>query len=279
MITSAMITKLRRKYNDLPRSHEDQIAGDGASTVYQTRFSPIKESSFRLYVNNSLRAASAYTIDYDTGDLQLGAATSGTIKVQYQEVKFRDQSWLEFIQEGIGDFGDTFYRSAMRNPSAVTLSAGKQVYDMPSACIRLLEVLESDDFTSAGNFKRPGVNISYDRRSNKMILGNKPTRANYLQISYLKKLAKPTATSSVLDLEDNWLDILDKKVGAIQARSYADRISKQGNVSVEEGALSVAQLRALANDNEIIFRDAIKKNRPVLPAISIPFYIPTGGPV
>ena len=279
MITSAFVSKLRRKYNDLPENHQDVRDGDGSSTVYKTKNAPIKESSFKQYVNNALQNASGYTIDLDTGDLELGAATSNEIKSQYKGVKFRDQHWLEFIQDAFDSMGDQFFKTVIRSASGITLSAGVQVYDCPSDCIRLTEVLESDDYTSAGNFKKPFVNMNYDRRSNKLVLGAKPTKANYLQISYQRKLTRPVATSGTLDVEDNWLQLLDLHVGAQQARSYADRIAKQGNVSVEEGHISMSHLRTLANDSDIKFENLKRKLKPVPPSVSIPYYIHGGGDV
>lgn len=279
MITSALITKLRRKYNDLPENHQDIRDGDGSSTIYKTMKAPIEEDSFKQYINDVLQNTTGYTIDLDTGDLELGAATSNKIKSQYKGVKFRDQHWLEFIQDVFDSVGDQFFKTVVRSVTGITLSANVQVYDCPSSCIRLTEVLESDDYTSGGNFKKPFVNMSYDRRSNKLILGAKPTKANYLQISYQRKLTRPTATSSTLDVENSWLQLLDSHVGAAQARSYADRIAKQGNVSVEEGHISMSHLRQLANDNDIKFENLKRKLKPVMPSISIPYYIHGGGDV
>jgi hypothetical protein len=279
MITSDLILKYRRRFNDLPTHHQDKMTGDGVATSYSVSHFPIKESTFQLYVNNSLLATSGYTIDLDTGDIELASATSYEIKARYQSVSFRDQHWLEFIQEGMSSFGDRFYSAVMRSPSGMSLSAGVQVYDCPSACIRLTEVLESDDYTLSGNWVKPRVNLSYDRRSNTLVLGQKPSKANYLEISYLARLTKPTDTSSVITMEEDWYGLLGYKVGSIQALAFADRIAKQGNVSVEEGAFSVAQLRQLANDNEAMFERSYKRIKPVLPSYTIPYYIPAGGQI
>lgn len=277
MITSAFISKIRRKYNDTPVKHEDVIQGDGASTIYRTQFFPILEGSFRLYVNNVLKTVgSDYSIDLDTGDIVLAAATSSEIKAQYQEVKFRDQHWLEAVQDTFDSFGDGFFKSVIRSASGITLSAGVQVYSCPANCIRITEALESTNYTSSGPFSQVNTNTRYDRWSNKLILGNRPGRANYMQISYLRKLTRPTATSSVLDLEDSWLELLDLKSGAAYLRSMANRYAQQGNATIEEGYLSVAQLRQLANDNETIFENRKRKIKPVMPASTIPYYIADG---
>lgn len=277
MLVSGFISVLRRRYNDLPTKHQDTRTGDGSSTIYKTQFAPIKESSFKQYINNSLIAASGYTIDLDTGDLVLIAATSNEIKSQYQEVKFRDQHWLEAIQSAVDALGDQFFRSVVGDVSSMHISADVQKYNCPSSCIKLTEVLESSDYTSAGSWNKPKVNIRYDRRSNVLVFGSKPSKANYMLISYLRKLNRPTAATSALDVEDSWLQLIDLKAGAIFLRSQASKIAQQGNATVEEGHLSMAQLRALANDNEILFENLKKKLKPIMPASEVPFYIHGGG--
>jgi hypothetical protein len=279
MIVSALIGEMRREASDLPEKHKDVRAGDGLSTVYKTKYAPILESSFKLYVNNALQAASGYTVDLDTGDIDLQGPTSNEVRVQYQSVQHRDQHWLEFIQSSIRAFGDKFYRATIRDASAMSISANVQVYDCPSTCIRATEILESDDFTSGGNYRQLNTNVRYDRRSNKIILGNKPTTANFVELSYLKRLSVPTATSDTLDVEENWIEMVKLKSIAKHARAYAYQIAKDGNVSVEEGHLQMRDLRALANDSEILFEDLKKKNKPVMPNSTIPFEIDGGGTV
>jgi len=279
MLVSAFISVLRRRYNDLPVKHSDVRTGDGSSTIYRTQFAPIKEGSFRLYINNALQSSSAYTIDYDTGDMVLASATSNKINAQYQEVKFRDQHWLEAIQSSFDSFGDQFFRAVMGDSSSVILSANVQLYDCPSSCIKLTNVLQSSDYTTSGYWVKPRINMRYDKNSNKLILGTKPTKKNYLLISYLRRLARPTSTASVLDVENRWLELLELKSGAHYHRSMASRIAQQGNATVEEGHLSMAHLRTLANDNEIMYENLKKKLKPLMPAQEIPYYVHGGGAV
>lgn len=281
MITSAFISKIRRKYNDNPIKHQDTVAGDGSSKVFRTQFYPIKEGSFSLYKDNVLQAVSGYSIDLDTGDMVINSApaSGAELRVEYQEVKFRDQHWLEATQDAFDSFGDQFFRSVVRSTSGITLSGGVNVYSCPSNCIRLTEALESTTYTSAGPFRQIGTNVRYDRWSNKMVLGQAPSRANFMEISYLRKLARPTTTADILDVEDSWLDLLDLKTGSTYLRSMANRYAQQGNATIEEGYLSVAQLRQLANDNESMFENRKRKIRPVMPASNINYNIPGGGTV
>ena len=277
MIVSGLISELRRKYNDLPIKHNDKRTGDGSSTIYKSSFHPIKEDSFKLYINSNLQDSSGYTIDLDTGDIALSVATSAEINAQYQEVKFRDQHWLEAIQSAFRSLGDQFFKAVIGDTTGMTISADIQVYDCPSGCIRMNKVLESDDYTSAGDWTPPRINTRYDRRSNKLILGSKPSKANYLNLSYLRKLTVPAAASAALDAEDTWIELLDLKAGSQFLRSQANKIAMQGNATIEEGHLSISHIRQLANDNEIMFENLKKKLKPVLPATEIPYYIHGGG--
>jgi hypothetical protein len=278
MIISDFILKLRRKYNDNPVKHEDVIQGDGSSTVYRTQFFPILEGSYRLYVGGVLKTESTdYDIDLDTGDIDLADATSAEIRIQYQEVKFRDQHWLEVIQDSFDSFGDQFFKSVIRSSSGIALVANQDVYDCPSSCIRLTEALESTTYLSAGPFRPLSTNVRYDRASNKMVLGQKPNRANYMEISYLRKLTRPVAVANTLDIDDKWLKLLDLKSGAEFLRSMANRYAQQGNATIEEGYLSVAQLRQLANDNEQMYENLKSNIRPVMPASTISYYINGAG--
>ena len=278
MIISDFILKLRRKYNDNPIKHEDIVQGDGSSTVYRTQFFPILEGSYSLYIGGVLKTESTdYDIDLDTGDIDLSAATSAEIRIQYQEVKFRNQHWLEVIQDSFDSFGDQFFKSVIRSSSGITLAANQDVYNCPSSCIRLTEALESVTYLSAGPFRPLSTNVRYDRASNKMILGQKPNRANYMEISYLRKLTRPVAVANTLDIDDKWLKLLDLKAGAEFLRSMANRYAQQGNATIEEGYLSVAQLRQLANDNEQMYENLKSKIKPVMPASTISYYINGAG--
>ena len=277
MLVSAFISVLRRRYNDLPKKHSDIRTGDGSSTVYKTMFSPIKESSFKLYIKNTLQDTSGYTIDLDTGDITLGSATSGKINAQYQQVNFRDQHWLEAIQSAVDSLGDQFFRTVIGDTSSMTLSADVQKYDCPSSCIKMTEILESDDYTTSGDWIKLSVNKRYDRGSNVLVISSKPSKANYLLISYLRKIARPTATTSALDVQDNWLELLELKTGAHYHRAMSSRIAQQGNATIEEGHLSMAQLRAMANDFELMYENLKKKLKPIMPASEIPYYIHGGG--
>jgi hypothetical protein len=277
---STFIAELRRDVGDIPQRHEDRLTGDGSSTVYKTKFSPIVEGSYAVYVNNALKTeglANDFTLDLDTGDLVLTAATSNEIRIQYKSAAFRDAWWLSMIQGGIQKWGDKFYRTTIRSLTGMSLSANVDVIKAPSDSIRLTEVLQSADYTSAGSFVPLGMNHAYDRRSNSLVLGLKPSRANYLSVSYLRRVAIPTTTASNLDIEDNWKELLGASCKEDFARNRALQLSQQGNASVEEGHLSVQGMRLLANDMHLLYRELKQQLKPVMPSYAIPYYIPNGG--
>ena len=277
MITSALISNLRREYNDLPERHHDEKTGDGTSTVYKSKFSPILEGSYSLLISNALKTENSdYTLDKDTGDIDLAAATSSIIDFKYKSVNFRDQHWLESIQGAFDSLGDQYFRTTIRE--SFNISASVQVYSAPSGCVRVYELLESSDYTASGTFSKPQTNWRYDKSANKIILGLKPSKANYAKISYLKRLTRPTLTSSTLDVEDKWLELIRLKAGSTYLHSMANKYAQQGNATVEEGHLSVSYLRQLANDNEIKFENLKKRLKPVMPSFEIPFHMHDGGP-
>jgi len=277
MTTAEFITRLRRKYNDIPTKHEDIRTGDGISTFYKLKYSPILESSCSLYINNALKAEGAgndYLLDYDTGDITLASVTTFDIKARYKEVKFRDQGWLEAIQSAFESLGDQFFTTVLRD-DPIAIPAQTQKVDMPAGCIRVIEVLEAA--TEADQWTKPRINMRYDRRSNILVLGNAPTSTRYYTVSYQKKLTAPTAVGDDLEIDDNWLPLIELKAGSEYLRSMANRIAQQGSATIEEGHLSVGTLRQLANDNEVLFENLKRKLKPVMPNSDIPYWIPTGG--
>lgn len=281
MITSAFISQLRREAGDIPVLHRDAIVGDGSSTRYATKFSPILESSLSLTVNNVAKTENSFfTVDYDTGDISLQSAVgaTGTIRVTYKEVHFRDSEWLGFIKTGHRALGDQFFKMVNFDTTGVTLSRYVQKYNAPSACIRILKVLESDNFTTSGNWRIINSNWRYDRRANQLLLGSKPQRANYVALTYQRRVTVPTATSSVLDIEDNWLEIVAEKAKEQYFRSRAAQIAQMGNAATDEGFLKVQNLLGMAKNAADQFEILRQRNKPVMPGLEIPIHDPSLGP-
>lgn len=284
MITSAFVTQLRRTFNDLPKLHKDTRNGDGDSTVYKTKYAPIKEGSVTLKVNNVTKTeglANDFTLDYDTGDIQMTAApTNGqALDVIYKEVNFRDAHWLDAIAQAYQAMGDQFFGTVIMNTSSMRLSAGLRKFNMPSNCIRLLKVFESSNLLSSGTYIPLRTNWEYDRRANQLVLGQPKTVVNFAALSYLTKITAPSAVGMTLPGEENWQAIVREKAGAAYLRSMADRIAQQGNATVEEGHFNPAVLRALANDHEQQFEILRKRHKPIMPNLEIPYWDPNGGQI
>lgn len=284
MITSAFITQLRRVFNDLPKLHSDIRLGDGSSTIFKTKYSPIKESSVTVKISATVKTegiANDYVIDYDTGDLVMNAAPGNNLPLQaiYKEVNFRDAHWLDAIGAGYRAMGDQFFSTVIMNTSAFRLSAGVTKFNLPANCIRLLKVFESVDYTSGGRYYPIRTNWEYDRRANQLVLAQSKTRSNYCALSYLTKITAPSAVSMTLPGEDNWKEIIKEKAGAEYLRSMANRIGQQGNATVEEGHFNPAVLRALAADHEAQFEVLRRRLKPIMPNLEIPYWDAKAGMV
>lgn len=273
MITSGFIKQLRRQFHDNPELHQDSIVGDGSSTVYQAKFAPIKEGSSELSINNVIKTENTdYTLDYDTGDIELTNATSNTISHVYNSVKFRDADWLNAIQAGHQAMGDQFFKTVVMDTSSMQISGGSQIINCPANCIRVLQLFESNNFSASPTQWVPlRTNWRYDRRSNKITTSVKPTRNNYVAATYLRKIVAPSSVSMPLDVEENWEAILTAKAGEEFFRSMANKIAQQGNATVEEGHLNVQALRVMANDYAAEFESLRKRLKPVMPNLGLPF--------
>lgn len=274
MVTSGFIAQLRRQYRDLPILHNDVIVGDGSSTVFASKTFPIKEGSSELSINNVIKTENTdYTLDYDTGDIELTSATSNTISHVYKSVNFRDADWLDAIAAGHQSLGDQFFKTVVMDTSSMAISSGSQKINCPAGCIRIISLFESDNFsTSPSRWVPLQTNWRYDRRSNKILTSVKPSRNNYIAASYLRKVITPSSVTMSLDIEDDWQQIVGAKAGEQYFRSMAGKIGQQGNATVEEGHLNVQALRILANDSAQEFEVLRKRLKPVMPNLGLPYY-------
>lgn len=281
MITSALISQLRRQYDDKPKSTRVARAGDGATTLFNLGKFPVIEGSYSIYKGTSAQTeGSNYTLDKDTGDLNYSIAPAASIEAiaDYKYANFRDQNWVEAINHGIESLNSRgFFKQVVRNTAIMRLSANVRVYNGPSACIDLYEVLESDDYTVSGGFRRLGVNWSYQQDANKLVLGNKPTVANRLAISYLRNLKTYTAISATLDVLDDWLELVKVKAGAYYFRHMAAKKATEGNANIDEGHFSFTSLRTMANDLEADFERLAARKKPTRPTKEFQYHLGGGG--
>lgn len=278
MITSAYISKLRRQFSDMPKLHKDTRDGDGSSTVYKSKFSPIKEGTATVQVSGAFKTENTdFTLDYDTGDLRMtvAPASGSDLDLVYKEVNFRDQHWLDAIADGYRAMGDQIFGTVIMNTSSLRLSAGIRTFSAPSNCIRMLSIFECQ--TSAGTYTPIRTNWEYNRQANKFTLGNAKSLTYYAALTYLTKITAPSAVTMAMTGEENWHPLITHKAGAYYLRAQAEKIAQQGNATIEEGHFNPAVLRALANDHDAQFEILRHRVKPVMPALDIKYWNPSAG--
>jgi len=283
MITSALISQCRREYGDQPKSVRVTRDGDGVNNLFNLGFFPVIEGSYIIYVASSAKTEiSHYTLDKDNGDLKIVTTPSSgqEVKSEHKYAHWRDQNWNEAINQAIETLNARgFFRQIVRDKTVMAISANVQSYSGPTNCVDLYEVLQSDDYTTSGNFIKLAANWRYDQDANKMVLGLIPSKANKLAVSYLRNLKTYTATSATLDALTDWMELLKKKAGATFYRSLAGKIAKQGAATIDEGHFSFSNLRTMANDLDTQFEIEAKRKKPTRPAKDIEYHSEAGGVV
>ena len=266
---------------DEPKSTRMQRTGDGSATLFNTGNFPIIEGSCTIYKGTSAQTETThYSLDKDTGDIIFTSAPANTYvtKAQFKYAHWRDQHWMEAINRGIEALnGRGFFKQIAKNRTLMALSADVKEYSCPSGCVDLYEVLQSDDYTTSGNFVRPTVNWSYQQDANKLVLGTWPTRANPLEVSFLKNMQTYSATSATLDVLNDWIDLVKIKAGASFYRSLAGKTAKQANANIDEGHFSFTNLRTMANDLDMEFERLAVRKKPTRPGKLINNYVHGGG--
>lgn len=278
MIVSALISQCRREFRDTPKRTQAGKASDGVSTIFNLGKAPIVEGSYSVLYGTSAKVETTnYTLDKDSGDLDtITAVPNGIIvKANYKYANFRDANWVEAINQGIEYLNARgFFRQVVRNSSIMRLSAGVRVYNGPSACVDLYEVLKSDTNLISGTPSQLPGNFSYQQDANKLVIGYKPSAASVAWISYLRNLQTYSATSATLDCLNDWVEIVKKKAGAVYFRSLAAKIATEGAATIDEGHFSFTNLRTMANDLETEAERLAIRKKPTRPAKSIGWHIP-----
>lgn len=273
MITSALITELRREYADEKKSIRVSRQGNASVNLFNLGKYPVIESSYHIFLDSTEKTETThFTLDKDTGDLMMVATPSATetVAVQYKYAHWRDQNWVEAINQAIeGLNARGFFRQIVRNTSIFRFSADVQVYSAPSACVDLYELL----IKSGSDYKKPGVNWQYQQDGNKVVLDSRPTVASSAAISYLRNLKTYTAPSATLDILDDWRELVKKRAGAIYYRSLAGKIAKQGNATIDEGHFSFTNLRAMAKDLDDEFKEFAARKKPTRPTKDLQYFI------
>lgn len=283
MITSAMISELRREYGDVPKKTRVTKEGDGQTNLFNLGFFPVIENSESINISAGAALTGGgtdYTLDYDSGDLTMNT-TPGSgheLKSEHKYANWRDQNWVDAINQGIEQLNARgFYRQIVRTSAAIGISAGVRVYDAPSGAVDVYELLVGKNANLSASITRPGVNWSYQQDANKIILGNSPSSSNIAYISYLRRINKYNATSATLDLASGWHEPVKKYAGAKFNRFLAGKIAQQGNATIDEGHLSFTNLRTMANDLNNEFEVFAARSKPTRPAKDMQYHIAGGG--
>lgn len=279
---SALIAECRREFQDLVKSSYAAKQGDAKSTLFNVGKFPIVENSYAVKLSPSVSAkvqGTDYNINLDNGDVTFlsGApSTSGRVTINFQYANWRDQNWMEALNQGIDVLnGKGFFRQSVREPFAI--SANVRQYSAPSGTIELYEFLESDNGTLSGNMRRPSVNWSYQQDQNVLTLGQFPTANNQGWISRLRNMQIYTATSATVDVKYDWKELLKKYAGGVYTRSMAQKIATQGNANIDEGHFSFSNLRTQSNDLFNDFNNLAKVKKPTRPAVEIQNRLDVGG--
>lgn len=276
MITSGLISQIRREVGDIPKLTKLARQGDGSITLFNTGRFPVVEGSYGVYKGTSAQIEGGnYTIDLDSGDINFNNAPASGIDAVFQGkyANWRDKNYVEAINNAISDLeARGYYRQTVRE--ARYISAGVRAFTGPTNCVDAYELLYSP---SIGSVSKLPFNWSYQTDANKFVLGVAPTTAMSGFVSYLRKMNQYTATSATLDIDDKWLTLIKKNVKAQYWSFMAGKTAAQGNAKVEEGHFSFTSLRTQARDLMNEFSTEALRAKPTRPAKDIQWINPTGG--
>ena len=281
MLISALITQFRQETGDIAKSMQVKRNGDGTTTLYNLGIFPIIESSYTVYVNNSLNTESTdFTLDLDSGDLQFSVAppSGQEVRVEFKYAHWRDNSWRLAANNAIEDLNAKgFFRQTVRTTSAMSLSANVRTYSGPSGCIDLYEVLTFSDRTISGSYSRLPGNWQYQQDANKLVLGWKPNYAERLAISYLRNMQTYSSTSATIDVLNDWIVLVKKKAKAEFWSYMASKIAKQGNATIDEGHFSFTNCRTMMADLNNEYENLARRKKPTRPAKNLQYHLEGAG--
>lgn len=283
MITSALINECRREFGDLKKSTRMVKTGDGSSTLFNTGSFPIIENSYSIYKGTSAQTETTnYTLDKDTGDLVFTSAPTSayTTKAEFKYAHWRDANWVEAINQGIEALNARgFYKQVVNDCTTMRISANIRKYTGPANCIDLYQVLESDNNTVSGDYVKLGTNWVYNPATNELLLGNYPSTANRIAVSYLRRIYTYSATSATLDIPSGFVELVKKFSGAKFYKSLAGKVAKEPHANIEEGHFSFTNLRTMSKDMMDEFHVEAVRSKPSRPARDIQYHIEGGGTV
>lgn len=272
---ATLISQLRREFRDVPRTSQVAKTGDGSANLFAIGRYPIVEGSVSVYKGTSAQTSGThYFLDMDNGEVSfVSAPTSAYVtKVNFKHAWFRDRDWVEAVNNGISWLNSRgFFRQIVRSPSLFHLSANVRVYNAPSACVDLYELLLHQNRTSSGAYIRTPGRWEYQNDQNKVTLEFLPSVLEPATISYLRAMQTYTATSATVDVKDEWLEAVKMKAGEYFHLAVASRLAREGNQSIEEGHFSFTNLRTMAETLGQRATELSVRLKPTRPAKNVKF--------
>lgn len=283
MTYATLIQNLRNQVGDLRRRVHVDWTGNASDTVFQ-----MPQDTFPVYdvsgtyvvkVNAvTMTENTDYTLDKETGTLVFAVAPGNNIAVLIDSsaVYLTNDSWLTIINNVIYSLGDDFWKeftdiasfTATANMLSLSLVAGQPnciaVYDFQR------RTSTSNDWAPVAN----DVNWRYDRDNNIIYIGVRDafgTTGELLRIRGLKKYTLGTATSDTLDVQDQYLTILEfggiARYWRYRYKSVVELVSK--NVQ-ENTRTPLQELIMLSDRAERDYERERGKLKPMKPAFFIP---------
>lgn len=272
MLYSELITILRREANDFPQPMKDYATGDGESTQFKLTERPVMEGSYTIKVNSVTQTETTdYSIDRDSGWITFVTAPSGDtgITIDYKYADLNDTGWIHIINDIIKDLDNYgYFKSEVVDDTTLTSTANTIEYSCPDTCKSLVNVWykrgteESYDWFSLSEI----TNWRYSRQSNTLYLGRSIIADYPLKLQYLSEYTLYTATTSTIDVQDEYLNIL--KLGCM-ARYYeyilGTKVHVKEKIAKEVTIEKMTELQRLVRHYESRYESGKVRGRPAQP--------------
>lgn len=277
MLYSDFITKLRRELRDFERVHRGVFDGDDSTTIFSLNYVSVKDASYTVKIGGVVKTEGTdYSLDKYTGIVTFATAPasgSDNIEITYKSIKFRDEDYVEIINDGIDHFRWVFWKMDT-DETALTTVKNQYEYDC-SGITGILYVINAWYKASSGSTVWQAIqgltNWKYYTRLIKLSVN--PTFSNSslpIKLLYLRSLTKGTAISDTIDIPDEW--ILPYKY-YVYARYYERQIPERINETAAVTTLpSYAPSQVVFSIAENYYKKAdevARKIAPKLPSISI----------
>ena len=212
MTILTFINKLRCELRDNGTLRKDVWDGDASTLNFPASTFPILEDSYTVKVDGTTKTETTdYSLDKDTGLLSfVSAPVSGSdnVEMSYKAVKFRDNDFLEIINDAIDYFMWKFWKETLDTTTFTTVK-NQYEYDL-SSISNILYVVNAWYKTASGSTVWQAIqgltNWKYYPQQNKLYV-NPPFSSSSLpmKIFYLAGFTKGTATSDTLDVPTRYL--------------------------------------------------------------------------